>query len=864
MNFIYEGMSPEELAAKKAELESELMAAQFEHEFESVQMMHELRLKDIEKQIILENCSIEKVADLYANEEDLYTEAEGGILTKFFNWLSNIIKAIFGVTQTIKVDPAEKDETIELGVDVKALNAGSKSILQNLRDLTKIRDANGKLNLSAIVIDSIAAIGAIKGIGAFISAVKKKTKLTKGEAKTEADQLAKASADIRAELERINNTIKEDGEKKDITQLTSLVKVIESTVNEIKEKIGIPDSKDGSKPAESQSPNDSGKSNNGGSNSESQEGKSQGNNSDNGNTGSGSNDGSGGNGNGGKPAKKGKKVKGPRGLINDDPSLSKSERVESIINGLKPHLHIGDDGVLRCSDADKKKYLDDVMNELNAMASNNEYEPDDQEVYKVAAKRLETLGKRHKPAADGSADVEPFKMNAGIKSHRELALINLKKQVGYDPDEDTVTCTQEELDKYRTYYNNLETTRTWGDKTYDPGSIQVKAFSACASFLRHAKVQSSANDNADTGAVKGELQKIIERDLDLYNRNGKLLVGVSKNSYNQYIDALDETINKYKNDKKNQDKFKRADNLRKLAKQYGSYTDKAADDGDPTAWKGTSSVELSYVDDGNGGFDASTSTSKSKGSDPKTIRNLLKKPVAEGGFAIVFGAGNNAKPYSKELDTEDKYQKALDDLSDKIKKTAEGSSKRNELEKVLVMAQQYKDQIFGTAQPKGKSGGQGNPDKDERDRYVSILEKLFGVDGNNADIQKADTIAELDSLKDQGKIIAFEKEYSGADRTNKPADFGSSSRPEWKKIVALQACYVLKSAAQKNGDSELAKLYDHAMKVAGKFNYPSWMLKALNDDPVLAKPAKGASPSAVSAHKQELDNFNKMADSLAS
>lgn len=858
MNFIYEGMSPEELAAKRAELESELMAAQFEHEFESVQMMHELRLKDIEKQIILENCSIEKVADLYANEEDLYTEAEGGILTKFFNWLSNIIKAIFGVTQTIKVDPAEKDETIELGVDVKALNAGSKSILQNLRDLTKIRDENGKLNLSAIVIDSIAAIGAVKGISAFISAVKKKSKLTKGEAKTEADQLAKASADIRAELERINNTIKEDGNKKDVTQLTSLVKVIESTVTEIKEKIGIPDNKDASKPANS--------SDNGTKNEPSTDGNNNSGNggSGNGNAASEANNGSSDDGNGGKPAKKGKKVKGPRGLIHDDPSLSKSERVESIINGLKPHLHIGDDGVLRCSDADKKKYLDDVMHELNTMASDNTYEPDDQEVFKVAADRLKKLGTKHKPAADGSADVEPFKMNAGIKSHRELALINLKKQVGFDPDDNTVTCTQEELDKYRTYYNNLETTRTWGDKTYDQGSIQFKAFSACASFLRRAKVQSSANGNADTGAVKGELQKIIERDLDLYNRNGKLLVGVSKNSYNQYIDALDETINKYKNDKKNKDKFTRADNLRKLAKQYGSYTDKAADDGDPTAWKGTSSVELSYVDDGNGGFDASTSTSKSKGSDPKIIRNLLKKPVAEGGFAIVFGAGNNAKPYSKELDTEDKYQKALDDLSDKIKKTAEGSSKRNELEKILDLAQQYKDQIFGTAAPKGKSGGQGNPDKDERDRYVSILEKLFGVDENNADIQKADTVADLDRLKDQGKIVAFEKEYSGADRTNKPADFGSSSRPEWKKIVALQACYALKSAAQKNGDAELAKLYDHAMKVAGKFDYPSWMLKTLNDDHALAKPAKGASTSAVDVHKQELDNFNKMADKLAS
>jgi hypothetical protein len=179
MNFIYEGMSPEELAAKRAELESELMAAQFEHEFESVQMMHELRLKDIEKQIILENCSIEKVADLYANEEDVYTEAEEGLIQKVFNILRGIIDAIFGITRT-KVDPAEKNDQIELDVDIKTLNSGSKKVLDALRNLTSIKDPNtGKLNFGAIVFDGIAALAAVKGVSGLISAVKKKVTLSK-------------------------------------------------------------------------------------------------------------------------------------------------------------------------------------------------------------------------------------------------------------------------------------------------------------------------------------------------------------------------------------------------------------------------------------------------------------------------------------------------------------------------------------------------------------------------------------------------------------------------------------------------------------------------------------------------------------
>ena len=856
MNFIYEGMSPEELAAKRAELESELMAAQFEHEFESVQMMHELRLKDIEKQIILENCSIEKVADLYANEEDVYTEAEEGLIQKVFNILRGIIDAIFGITRT-KVDPAEKNDQIELDVDIKTLNSGSKKVLDALRNLTSIKDPNtGKLNFGAIVFDGIAALAAVKGVSGLISAVKKKVTLSKAEAESEADELTKTTKQINEQLGRVRDSMKDNADlvAGAVNGVTPLLSEVRDTLNKVEKALGKP-----------QSSNDSNQTDGGNSNGGNQSnpnGKTQGNNSgndDSGNGSAGSNDGGSGNGgNGGKPVKNGKKVKGPRGLINDDPSLSKSERVESIINGLKPHLRIGDDGVLRCSDADKKKYLDDVVNELNVMASDNRLEPDDQEVYKVAADRLKKLGDKHKPAADGSADVEPFKMNAGIKSHRELALINLKKQVGFDPDDDTVTCTQEELDKYRTYYNNLETTRTWGDTTYDPGSIQVKAFSACASFLRHAKVQSGANDNANTGAAKSELQKIIERDLDLYNRNGKLLVGVSKNSYKQYIDALDETINKYKNDKKNQDKFNRANNLRKLAKQYGSYTDKAADDGDPTAWKGTSSVELSYVDDGNGGFDASTSTSKSKGSDPKIIRNLLKKPVAEGGFAIVFGAGNNAKPYSKELDTEDKYQKALDDLSDKIKKTAEGSSKRNELEKILGMAQQYKSQIFGKA-PSNPQQQQGDSDSDSVGRYLSILEKIFGVDVNSKAIQNASSIADLDKIK----LKAFENKFKGSDRSNKPANYGKAAHPEWSKIVAVQACYTHKTAARNNGDTELADLYDHAAKQAKNFNYPKWMLKTLADDPYLAKPGSGATKKQQNAHTKAMQAFQQMAANVA-
>jgi len=856
MNFIYEGMSPEEIAAKRAELESELMAAQFEHEFESVQMMHELRLKDIEKQIILENCSIEKVADLYANEEDVYTEAEEGLIQKVFNILRGIIDAIFGITRT-KVDPAEKNDQIELDVDIKTLNSGSKKVLDALRNLTSIKDPNtGELNFSAIVFDGIAALAAVKGVSGLISAVKKKVTLSKAEAESEADELTKTAKQINEQLGSVRDRMKDNADlvAGAVNGVTPLLSEVRDTLNKVEKALGKPQSSNDSNQT------DGGNSNGG--NQSNQNGKPQGNNSGNGDSGNGnagSNDGGSGNGgNGGKPVKNGKKVKGPKGLIHDDPSLSKSERVESIINGLKPHLRIGDDGVLRCSDADKKKYLDDVMHELNAMASDNTYKPDDQEVFKVAANRLKKLGTKHKPAADGSADVEPFKMNAGIKSHRELALINLKKQVGFDPDDNTVTCTQEELDKYRTYYNNLETTRTWGDTTYDQGSIQFKAFSACATFLRRAKVQSNANDNADTGAVKGELQKIIERDLDLYNRNGKLLVGVSKNSYNQYIDALDETINKYKNDKKNKDKFTRADNLRKLAKQYGSYTDKAADDGDPTAWKGTSSVELSYVDDGNGGFDASTSTSKSKGADPKTIRNLLKKPVAEGGFAIVFGAGNNAKPYSKELDTEDKYQKALDDLSDKIKKTAEGSSKRNELEKILGMAQQYKSQIFGKT-PSNPQQQRGNSDSDSVRRYLSILEKIFGVDVNSNAIQNASSIADLDKIK----LKAFENKFKGSDRSNRPADYGKAAHPEWSKIVAVQACYTHKTAARNNGDTELADLYDHAAKQAKNFNYPAWMLKTLADDPYLAKPGSGATKKQQNAHTKAMQAFQQMAANVA-
>jgi len=797
MNFIYEGMSPEELAAKRAELESELMAAQFEHEFESVQMMHELRLKDIEKQIILENCSIEKVADLYANEEDLYTEAEGGILTKFFNWLSGIIKAIFGVTGSIKVDPAEKDETIELGVDVKALNAGSKSILQNLRDLTKIRDANGKLNLGAIVIDSIAAIGAVKGIGAFISAVKKKSKLTKGEAKTEADQLAKASADIRAELERINNTIKEDGNKKDITQLTSLVKVIESTVTEIKEKIGIPDNKDESKPANS---SDNGvkdePSSNGGNDGKNDAAKDDGKKDDSQKNGN----------NGGSTAE----VK-PSSFPNivHDKSLSEGERVDKIVNSVKANLHFDDHNIDRSKDVDFNRYKSGAINKLKKMANEpRNYPPREMAIINAAIEEIEKI--KHEAGDNGKAGTIPFSDNQSMDSH-ELAIMNLKKQIGYDHDTKTAKASKEEIEAYNDYYRGILDDGMWNGANIADGSRVKEAVRTCVDILTNGIKQNSKDGSGNQKAQKGDkLFEALKKDLQLYEKDGKWLIGVDKTSYKTYVSHLEGIISSSAKDKSKKGIRAEAENKKRLAAEYARNTDDAANTGDTTAWNKGGHIDRSTGRDADGNLTDEIKTSSSLDNTKKTMEEL-KSSVAEGGLALVFD-GNDV--YSRELKTEAEYDAAVKALETKASKFKDGDANKVTLNRRIKLAKEMRDRIFGT--PAGGPTSAPAKSNNYGERFANYLINVFKAEPVN--LPKNPT--NEDYLN--ADYILFSK-YKGDERDEafRPNGYGNAHRPEWSYIAALQATRVYQQSAD---DPELKKIANTVMSKVKQYDYPKWMV----------------------------------------
>lgn len=813
MNFIYEGMSPEELAAKRAELESELMTAQFEHEFESVQMMHELRLKDIEKQIILENCSIEKVADLYANEEDLYTEAEGGILTKFFNWLSNIIKAIFGVTQTIKVDPAEKDETIELGVDVKALNAGSKSILQNLRDLTKIRDENGKLNLGAIVIDSIAAIGAVKGIGAFISAVKKKTKLTKGEAKTEADQLAKASADIRAELERINNTIKEDGEKKDITQLTSLVKVIESSVKEIKEKIGMSESSE-KKSDDTADTGDNGESN------------------DN-NTGSnGADDEEPQNGNKPTKAEKKKQKESEKGAITaDDKSKSPDERVDLIVNEIKSHLRM-DGNIARCSEAEFKKHYTDRIALLQAMISDKKAYPEtdeaDRRVYRTVLSRLKSIQADH--GSDKQGSFKPFSMPGGKMSTKEVAILNAKNQAGYDPDTNTISITRNEQLALCAYYDQFTRDTNpvpWKTGVLNPNNPVYDAMVATRHIIEQAKaVKGASSDNEQAKlSDRDKLLNDVEKKLNVVvGSRGKKVISASKDTYDQYVNDLQAKIDNIKKANPKDPALKIQNEKLKMAKDLKAATDNAAKTGDTKAWSNSSKMDSSGRVIGLKEHESKHAIWRRFAS-PATTNTINNPMDPTTGFDI---SGSEDDDNISTSLTDKQYDAKITAMEAKLGKMTAGTTEYRDMKAVIDLAKKMKPRIFNPNANTQVVSKAKVPSSANGKTFATFMKDVFDAKfklnigtANEAEFFKAVNYEISGAANDP----TSDPLKGGAYRNYKSGNSLDAYLSRYQILIGIKACKLIKADGSRSGSGNAnAELAGKALSIIADVDHPSWMI----------------------------------------
>lgn len=477
MNFMFESMTSEEIENRKSQLTSDIEYAKIVHAFESNSMMHDLRLRDIEQKIILENCSLDEVADLYAAERDLYMEATDGILSKFFAWLSNIIKAIFGIKENIKVDDAEKADMIDLPIDVKALNSGASKFSQKLKSFTSIKDDKGNINWGAVVFDGILGIGTITGVSALVKAVRKPTKISKGDAETVVTELDKTAKEIASDAEKVTKQLPADGQKASADATKEIVSAIKDAVTTIKNALGQNPSS-----GDSSNTNTADKSNNTNDDSSDEDNNDAGNNNDN----------------------KSKKEEPAK----DDPK----GRYDAAVAEITRKCRI-EGRTAFCSDQVFKNLVTDRREQIKKELRKDGVSAADKKFYVDFGKFLESL--RRDPNGGG---VRPFSRIEGRTTEEEVSL-NLKKQCEID-ENGNVGIDAKELKEVIGYYQDLQKKYPNSNDPYNKAAVEALRQLSSMKPGKNRNNGAADDGSVNTGAVDYAIKQLNAKKISV-NRGGK-------------------------------------------------------------------------------------------------------------------------------------------------------------------------------------------------------------------------------------------------------------------------------------------------------------------------------------------------------
>ena len=478
MNFMFEGMSEAELNERKNDIQSELEYAKITHAFESNYAMHELRLGDIEQRIILENMSLDDATALYENENEVFSEAVGDIVKKFFDWLAGIIKAIFGIKNSVEVPEEQRSTTIDLPIDPKAANAGAKSFISKIKQWTSVKDETGKLKPSAIVFDGILGLGAITGISAFIKAVNKPTKMTAGEAKAEADELAKNADEIAKVGKSVVEKLDEKDQKDATDSIGSFEKFVRDALQKIMDKLpGNKKSEDG----ESKTDNGGKKETPNADNNDSNDGN-ESDNTDDENKDDGKTDDDTNNDSSDKGSKENKTDKPER--PSNDIEGRFSDRKKALID----KIDIDGKNKAHCSIDMYQKYVTDEITKLEKANKSGELSRDDINLNKKTIGWLKTISRDSK---GGQVTHQTLK-NKRVDEEVE---INLKKHCKLDED-GNAHVSKDKIKEVMGYYQNMIDNTSPSDRNYQVATIAIK---------RLQKMKSVDRDESEGEDLNGRL-----------------------------------------------------------------------------------------------------------------------------------------------------------------------------------------------------------------------------------------------------------------------------------------------------------------------------------------------------------------------
>ena len=213
MNFLYEYMSEDELQLAQEEAMNENAMVHLNAELDRLIMEHEVRMNDIEMQILVENGTADDLQALYEREYTIITEGVSEWWEKFKAKIKQIWNAIIGKVDTVKgaVTGDSKNDVIEVKGDVKGIKKFLSKVGSIIKNIGNFKTPDGDLNGKKIAATIGIAIGGGIGIAAIVKHLTgKTTEMTKGEAEKTCDEMKADSNELLSTLDTFQIPDKDD------------------------------------------------------------------------------------------------------------------------------------------------------------------------------------------------------------------------------------------------------------------------------------------------------------------------------------------------------------------------------------------------------------------------------------------------------------------------------------------------------------------------------------------------------------------------------------------------------------------------------------------------------------------------------
>ena len=235
MNFLYEYMSEGELQLAQEEAINENAMVHLNAELDRLVMEHEVRMNDIEMQILVENGTADDLQALYEREYNVMVEGVSEWWEKFKAKIKQIWHAIIGKVDTVKgaVTGDSKNDVIEVKGDVKGIKKFLSKVGSIIKNIGNFKTEDGKLNGKKVAATIGIAVGGGIGIAAIVKHLTgKTTKMTKAEAEQACTEMKSSANEVISTVDALQIT-----DQNDASMISNVVNGVQQCVTTVTNSI---------------------------------------------------------------------------------------------------------------------------------------------------------------------------------------------------------------------------------------------------------------------------------------------------------------------------------------------------------------------------------------------------------------------------------------------------------------------------------------------------------------------------------------------------------------------------------------------------------------------------------------------------